>query len=118
MTNKRWGRVGDSPIIGAGTYAQNSTCGVSATGTGEYFIRLSVARDIAALMEYEGKSVSEAAEIVINKKLTALGGDGGVIAMDRKGNITMTFNTSGMYRGYVKPNGAIVTAIYQDEKTE
>lgn len=115
MTNKRWGRVGDSPIIGAGTYADNRTCGVSATGTGEYFIRLSVARDIAALMEYKDMSVREAAERVIKEKLTKLGGDGGVVCLDRDGKIAMVMNTSGMYRGYVKSDGTIVTAIYADE---
>jgi L-asparaginase / beta-aspartyl-peptidase len=114
MTNKRYGRVGDAPIIGAGTYAKNYTCGVSATGWGEYFIRLSVAHDISSLMEYAGLSLEDAADTVIMKKLPALGGDGGVIGLDRKGNIVMTFNTSGMYRGYRKGN-EIKTLIYKTE---
>jgi L-asparaginase / beta-aspartyl-peptidase len=104
MNNKRYGRVGDAPIIGAGTYAKNHTCGISATGWGEYFIRLSVAHDISSLMEYAGLSLEDAADTVIMKKLPALGGDGGVIGLDRKGNIIMTFNTSGMYRGFRKGN--------------
>jgi len=114
VTNKRFGRVGDSPIIGAGTYADNRTCAVSATGDGEYFIRLGVARDISALMEYKGKSVKEAAETVILEKLAALGGTGGVIALDAKGNHAWPFNTSGMYRGYIDADGKIVIEIYKD----
>ena len=116
MTNKKYGRVGDAPIIGAGTYANNNTCGVSATGHGEYFIRLSVARDIAAMMEYAGLSLQEAADSVVMKKLTTLGGDGGVIALDRQGNISMTFNSEGMYRGYIKKKGDAKTFIYKDDK--
>jgi beta-aspartyl-peptidase (threonine type) len=99
MTNKKFGRVGDSPIIGAGTYADNTTCGVSATGHGEFFIRYTVARDIAALMEYGDKSLEEAAKFIINDKLLEKGGSGGVIALDHLGNIVMPFNTEGMYRG-------------------
>ncbi|RMI19351.1 MAG: isoaspartyl peptidase/L-asparaginase, partial [Calditrichaeota bacterium] len=114
MTNKRWGRVGDSPIIGAGTYADNRTCAVSCTGHGEYFIRLNVAHDISALMAYKGLSVQEAAEEVILKKLTQLGGTGGVIAIDRNGNIAMPFNTSGMYRGYWLEGGEPVVKIYRE----
>ncbi len=114
MTNKRWGRVGDSPIVGAGTYADNRTCAISATGDGEYFIRLGVARDISALMEYRGLSVKEAARIVIQEKLTKLGGGGGVIALDKTGNFTTEFNLSGMYRGYISPNGEPLTAIYKE----
>src|SRR6185436_19073443 len=98
LNNKRYGRVGDSPIIGAGTYANNLTCAVSATGAGEYFIRLAVAHDISALMEYKGISVKEAVDTLIMGKLTKLGGDGGVIALDKDGNIAISFNTSGMYR--------------------
>lgn len=115
MTNKRYGRVGDAPIIGAGTYANNATCGVSATGHGEYFIRLGVARDIAAMMEYAGMSLEEAADSVVMKKLTTLGGDGGIIALDRQGNVVMTFNSEGMYRGYIKEKGQPKTFIYKDE---
>lgn len=102
MTNKRYGRVGDAPIIGAGTYANNASCGVSATGWGEYFIRLGVARDIAALVEYGKLTVVQAADSVVMKKLPKLGGDGGIIALDRQGNFAMTFCTEGMYRGYRK----------------
>ena len=113
LTNKRWGRVGDSPIIGAGTYASNETCAVSATGQGEYFIRGSVAFDIAAQMEYKEKSVQDAAQAVIDK-LTARGGTGGVIAMDVKGNIAMPFNTEGMYRGFYLNDDALTVKIYKD----
>lgn len=112
MTNKRWGRVGDSPIIGAGTYADNRTCAVSATGDGEYFIRLGVAHDISALVAYQNMSVADAADLVIHKKLTGLGGSGGVIVMDKEGNIAMTFNTTGMYRGYVNTKGEMLVRIY------
>ncbi len=111
-TNKRPGRVGDSPVIGAGTYANNATCAVSATGDGEYFIRATVAHDISALMEYRGMSLKEAAQSVLNK-VARLGGEGGLIAIDRKGNIALPFNTSGMYRGYVDPNGKFVIEIYK-----
>ncbi len=113
MSNKKFGRVGDSPIIGAGTYANNKTCAVSATGHGEYFIRLGVARDISALMEYKGWSVRKAAEEVIYKKLPALGGDGGVIALDKNGNIAMPFNTAGMYRGFIDVKGKRDVLIYK-----
>lgn len=112
MTNKRYNRIGDSPIIGAGTYAKNETCGVSSTGHGEYFIRYAVAYDVSALMEYKGLSVQEAANQVINQKLKAAGGTGGLIALDRMGNVAMPFNTPGMYRGYAKPGGERVVEIY------
>jgi L-asparaginase / beta-aspartyl-peptidase len=115
MNNKKYGRVGDAPIIGAGTYAKNSTCGVSATGWGEYFIRLSVAHDISALIEYGGVSLQEAADSVIMKKLPKLGGDGGVVALDRQGNISMTFCSEGMYRGYIKKRGDAKTFIYKGD---
>ncbi|PCH64869.1 MAG: beta-aspartyl-peptidase [Bacteroidetes bacterium] len=114
MTNKMYGRVGDSPIIGAGTYANNNTCAVSCTGHGEYFIRSVVAYDISALMEYKNMTVKEAADEVIHKKLPELGGSGGVIAVDAKGNFTMPFNTEGMYRGVVKENGKIEVFIYKE----
>lgn len=100
MTNKRWGRVGDSPIIGAGNYANNMTCAVSCTGSGEFFIRGVVAYDVSCLMEYKGMSVEDAGAEVINKVLK-IGGDGGLIAVDTKGNIAMPFNTEGMYRGFM-----------------
>ncbi|KAA5548658.1 isoaspartyl peptidase/L-asparaginase family protein [Adhaeribacter rhizoryzae] len=113
MTNKRYGRVGDAPIIGAGTYADNATCAVSATGHGEYFIRSVVAHDIAALMAYKGLSVKSAAEEVVMKKLVKLGGEGGVIALDRNGNFAMPFNSAGMYRGYIKADGKSEVLIYK-----
>ena len=111
-TNKRAGRVGDSPVIGGGTYANNATCAVSATGDGEYFIRATVGHDISALMEYRGMSLKEAAEAVLDK-VAKLGGTGGLIAIDRQGNIALPFNTSGMYRGYADPNGKFVVEIYK-----
>jgi len=114
MSNKKYGRVGDAPIIGAGTYADNKSCGVSATGWGEYFIRLSVARDITAMMEYAGLTLQQAADSVVMKKVPALGGDGGIIALDRQGNVSMTFNTTGMYRGYITKKGEAKTFIYND----
>ena len=113
LTNKRWGRVGDSPIIGAGTYANNQTCAVSGTGQGEYFIRGNVAYDVSAIMEYKGKSVGEAAQNVI-RKLSDMGGNGGIITMDSKGNISMPFNTAGMYRGFRKAGQAAEIFIYKN----
>ncbi len=114
MTNKRYGRVGDAPIIGAGTYANNSTCAVSATGHGEFFIRSVVAYDISALMEYKGLGVKQAADEVVMKKLVERGGEGGVIALDKEGNIAMPFNSEGMYRGFIKSNGTSEVLIYKD----
>jgi beta-aspartyl-peptidase (threonine type) len=111
-TNKRPGRVGDSPVIGAGTYANNATCAVSATGDGEYFIRATVARDVSALMEYRGMSLKEAARAALDK-VAKLGGTGGLIAIDHEGNMTLPFNTAGMYRGYADPNGNFVVEIYK-----
>lgn len=113
MTNKRYNRIGDSPIIGAGTYANNNTCGVSSTGHGEFFIRYAVAYDISAMMEYKNSSLEEAANHVINDKLKAAGGSGGVVALDKNGNVAMPFNTAGMYRGYAKPNERVVK-IYKE----
>lgn len=113
LTNKRWGRVGDSPIIGSGTYANNQTCAVSGTGQGEYFIRGNVAYDVSAIMEYKGKSVREAAQNVI-RKLSDMGGNGGIITMDSKGNISMPFNTAGMYRGFRKAGQAPEIFIYKN----
>jgi len=112
MTNKKYGRVGDSPIIGAGTFANNNTCGVSATGWGEYFIRLGVARDISSMMEYRAMPIQQATDAVM-KKVQALGGDGGVIAMDKWGNIGISFNTEGMYRAYINSDGKAVVEIYR-----
>ena len=114
MTNKKYGRVGDAPIIGAGTYASNDTCAVSATGWGELFIRLGVARDIAAQMEYRALPVQNAADTVIKQKLQKLGGDGGVIALDKFGNIGISFNSEGMYRAYIDAAGKPVVQIYKD----
>lgn len=114
MDNKKYGRVGDSPIIGAGTYANNNTCAVSGTGWGEYFIRLGVARDISALMEYRAMTVQAAADAVIKQKLQKLGGDGGVIVMDKFGNMAVSFNSEGMYRAYIDSNGKPVVEIYKD----
>lgn len=114
MTNKRFGRIGDSPIIGAGTYAENASCAVSATGHGEFFIRNVVAYDIAALMKYKNMSLEEAANEVVMKKLVKAGGDGGVIAMDQKGNISMPFNTEGMFRGFIREKNKAEVFIYKD----
>ena len=111
-TNKRPGRVGDSPVIGAGTYANNATCAVSATGDGEYFIRASVGHDLSALMEYKGMSLKGAAQAVLDK-VAKLGGTGGLVAIDGDGNMALPFNTSGMYRGYVDSNGKLVVEIYK-----
>ncbi len=113
MTNKRWGRVGDAPIIGAGTYANNATCAVSSTGWGEYFIRAMVAHDISALMNYKGMSIQDAAREVIHDKVGGLGGDGGIVAIDNKGNIAMEFNTAGMYRAHMNADGELVIGIYE-----
>jgi len=113
MTNKRWGRVGDAPIIGAGTYANNATCAVSSTGWGEYFIRAMVAHDISALMDYKGMSIQDAAREVIHDKVGGLGGDGGIVAIDNKGNIAMEFNTAGMYRAHMNADGELVIGIYE-----
>ena len=116
-TNKQYGRVGDSPIIGAGTYAANDSVAVSATGEGEFFIRWTVAYDIAALVKYKGMSVRDAAEEVINRKLTKIpGAEGGVIALDRNGNFATPFNTEGMYRGWIGADGEPHVEIYRDEK--
>ncbi len=114
MTNKRYGRVGDAPIIGAGTYANNATCAISATGHGEYFIRAVVGYDVSALMAYKGLSVNEAANEVVMKKLVEMGGEGGLIALDRQGNVAMPFNSEGMYRGYIKADGTSEILIYKD----
>ena len=112
MMNKKYGRVGDSPIIGAGTYANNETGAFSCTGHGEYYIRLGFSRDISALMEYKKLSLQEACQEEI-RKLTEMGGTGGVIGIDRKGNIAMEFNTSGMFRGFIKSNGEKQVEIFK-----
>ncbi|PNQ74049.1 beta-aspartyl-peptidase [Hanstruepera neustonica] len=113
MTNKKWGRVGDSPMIGAGNYANNNTCAVSCTGSGEFFIRGVVAYDLACLMEYKNMGLQEAANEVINKRILKIGGDGGLIAVDSQGNIAMPFNTEGMYRACKSSMGTETIAIYK-----
>jgi beta-aspartyl-peptidase (threonine type) len=114
MTNKRWGRIGDAPIIGSGTYANNKTCGVSSTGWGEYFIRSQVAYDISAQMEYQQKTLKEATADVIQNKLTKLGGTGGVVALDKNGNMSFEFNTAGMYRASMDDKGELIVKIYKE----
>ena len=114
MTAKRYGRVGDSPIIGAGTFADNNSCAVSATGHGEFFIRYNVAADICARMQYSGVSLKDAADTVVNKVLKNAGGDGGVVAVDKYGNVAMPFNSEGMYRASIDAMGTKVIAIYRE----
>lgn len=115
MTNKKWNRIGDAPIIGAGTYANNATCAISATGWGEFFIRSVVAHDISALMEYKGLSIQEASRIVIQEKVATLGGDGGIVGIDNQGNVAMEMNTPGMYRAHIDSDGNLTVKIYKDE---
>lgn len=114
MTNKKFGRVGDSPIIGAGTYADNETCAISCTGHGELFIRAVVAHDIACLMAYKGLSLEEACHVVVHDKLVRIGGEGGLVAIDRQGNICMPFNSEGMYRACRSSLGLESVLIYKD----
>jgi len=114
MTNKKYGRVGDSPIIGAGTFADNRTCAVSCTGHGELFIRAVVAHDISCLMEYKGLSLQEACDVVVYDKLVKIGGEGGLIAADAQGNVALPFNSAGMYRGYRNSRGGNEVKIYKD----
>ena len=114
MTNKKHGRVGDTPIIGAGTYANNQTCAVSCTGHGEFFIRSVVAYDISCLIEYKGFSLKEACNLVVKDKLVKIGGEGGLIALDAKGNIELCFNSEGMYRASKKSNEEVYLGIYRD----
>jgi beta-aspartyl-peptidase (threonine type) len=118
MSNKKYNRIGDSPIIGAGTYANNATCAISSTGWGEFFIRGVVAYDISAMMEYKGMSLQEAASEVIQKKQPALGGNGGIIAIDHEGNVAMEFNTEGMYRASMNAKGDLQLGIYKENSTE
>lgn len=114
MTNKKFGRMGDSPVIGAGTYANNSTCAISCTGHGELFIRSVVAYDISCLMEYKGLSLKEACDLVVHDKLVKIGGEGGLVAMDKHGNIEMPFNSEGMYRACKSSDGTNSVKIYKD----
>lgn len=113
MTNKRFGRIGDSPVPGAGTYANDATCAISCTGHGEYFLRAVVAYDVSCLMEYKGMNLHDACNTVINEKLIKLGGEGGLIAVDALGNHVLCFNSEGMYRGAANSNGLFETAIYK-----
>ena len=113
MTNKKYGRVGDSPVIGSGTYANNKTCAISCTGHGEFFIRAVVAYDVSCLMEYKGLSLKEACDIVVKDKLVKLDGEGGLIALDAKGNIELSFNSEGMYRASKKSGEELYIGIYE-----
>ncbi|MES2379811.1 MAG: isoaspartyl peptidase/L-asparaginase [Bacteroidota bacterium] len=113
MTNKRFGRVGDSPIIGAGTYANNNTCAISCTGHGEFFMRAVVAYDISCLMEYKGYSLQQACNYVVKDKLVKMGGEGGLIALDKLGNIELSFNSDGMYRGFLRQGEQVFIGIYE-----
>jgi L-asparaginase / beta-aspartyl-peptidase len=113
MTNKKYGRIGDSPLIGAGTYANNKTCAISCTGHGEPFIRAVAAYDVSALMEYKGMTLDQAMNIVVNEKLVALDGEGGMIGVDAKGNPAMIINSAGMYRGMKSSDGRSEVAIYR-----
>jgi beta-aspartyl-peptidase (threonine type) len=113
MTNKQWGRVGDSSIIGAGTYANNKTCAISCTGHGEMFIRAVAAYDVSSLMEYKGLSLEDAMKVVVHDKLRKIDGEGGMVGVDAKGNTALVFNSAGMYRGMVNSNGKMEVAIYK-----
>jgi beta-aspartyl-peptidase (threonine type) len=115
MTNKKFGRIGDSPVIGAGTYANNKTCGISCTGHGELFIRSVAAYDVSALMEYKGLSLQEAMDEVVHKKLVAIKGEGGMIGVDAHGNTAMVFNTAGMYRAMINQDGVKTIGIYKED---
>jgi len=114
MTNKKWGRIGDSPVIGAGTYANNNTCAISCTGHGELFIRAVVAHDISCLMEYKGLSLEAACNVLVHDKLVKIGGEGGLVAIDNHGNIAMPFNSEGMYRACRRSGGEAEIMIYKD----
>ena len=114
MSNKKWGRIGDSPIIGAGTYANNSTCGISSTGSGEYFIRTVAAFQVSTLLENHNYDLKKAMSKVIHEKISGIGGDGGMIGIDKNSNISMEFNTRGMYRAYVNKYGEKKILLYQE----
>ena len=113
MTNKKWGRIGDSPIIGAGTYANNNTCGISSTGSGEYFIRTVAAYQVSSLLENHEYDLTTAMSKVIHEKIGGIGGDGGMIGIDKNSNISMDFNTAGMYRAFVNKNGIKQILLYK-----
>lgn len=113
MTNKKYGRIGDTPLIGCGTYANNNTCAISCTGHGEPFIRSVAAYDVSCLMEYKGLSLQDAINHVVNDKLIRLGGEGGIIGVDAKGNSILIFNSAGMYRGFKNSDGYYEVAIYK-----
>src|ERR1700744_177949 len=113
MTNKKYGRIGDSPMIGSGTYANNKTCAISCTGHGEIFIRSVAAYDVSCLMEYKGLSLKDAMEVVVHDKLLAIGGEGGMIGVDAQGNAALVFNSQGMYRGYKSSDASSLVAIYK-----
>ena len=113
MTNKKWGRIGDSPIIGAGTYANNNTCGISSTGSGEYFIRTVAAYQVSSLLENHDYDLTAAMSKVIYEKIGGIGGDGGMIGIDKNSNISMDFNTAGMYRAFVNKNGQKQILLYE-----
>jgi beta-aspartyl-peptidase (threonine type) len=115
MTNKSFGRIGDSPVIGAGTYADNRTCAISCTGWGEYFIRLVMAKSISDRVELAKMSLDKAAEEMMMVRLPELGGDGGMIGLDKEGNVVNYFNTAGMFRAYVKWNGETAIEMYKGE---
>jgi beta-aspartyl-peptidase (threonine type) len=117
MTNKKYGRIGDSPIIGSGTYANNKTCAISCTGHGELFIRAVAAYDVSALMEYKGYSLQQAMEEVVLHKLVDIKGEGGMIGVDAQGNTAMVFNSAGMYRAMKNSKGEIKVGIYKNENS-
>jgi beta-aspartyl-peptidase (threonine type) len=116
MTNKKYGRIGDSPIIGAGTYANNLTCGISATGTGEYFMRTVAAKEVSSLIQYKNFNPKEALHEVLFNQIGKLGGEGGMILLDKNGNVYWDFNSTGMFRGYKKSNGDSKVAMFEQEK--
>ena len=114
MTNKKWGRIGDSPIIGAGTYANNNTCGISSTGSGEYFIRTVAAYQVSSLLENHDYDLEKAMSKVVHQKIGGIGGDGGMIGIDKNSNISMEFNTPGMYRAYINKDGQKQILLYKN----
>jgi beta-aspartyl-peptidase (threonine type) len=116
LTNKKFGRIGDSPLIGCGTYANNTTCAVSCTGDGEFFIRSVAAHDVYSMIEYKGMPIQEACDMVIHHKLKAIDGEGGLIAVDRFGNVGISYNSPNMHRGFILPNGTMFTAVFGEKR--